>query len=179
MYAMKSIIIALMMAFAPFFAMAQLNPISSFFDKYAGQEGFTSVNVSADLFGLLSSMEGNSEIDEVKDLVKGLKGIQVLAYEAKSGKHSGEKLYQEALGQLNVKAYKELVSVKDGKENVLLLARDLGNGTIDHMMVLVGSPDEFVFVSIAGIIDLNKIMKMGDSMNIKGMDKLKHLEEKK
>lgn len=175
---MKSLTIALMMALMPIIAIAQQNPLGSFFDKYAGQDGFTSVNVSAELFGLFSSIEGNSDIDEVKDLVKGLKGIQVLAYEAKEGKHSGDKLYQEALGQLNVKAYKELVSVKDGQENVMLLARDLGNGTIDHMMVLVGSPDEFVFVSIAGIIDLNKIMKMGDSMNVKGLDKLKHLEEK-
>ena len=72
-----------------------------------------------------------------------------------------------------------LVRVKDGAENVRIMARDLGEGMISQMLILVGSPEEFVYVSIDGDLDLNALMEMGDGMGLEGLDQLEKLKEEK
>lgn len=177
---MKKLFLLVAVAALPIMAMAQ-NPLNQFFSKYAGEEGFTSVHVTADLFELMSSIkiEGDAEMDQMKEALKGLKGIQVLAYESNEGQYDGSKLFAEAEDQLNVNAYRELVRVKDGAENVRIMARDLGEGMISQMLILVGSPEEFVYVSIDGDLDLNALMEMGDGMGLEGLDQLEKLKEEK
>ena len=174
---MKTLILLFSFALLTITAQAQ-QPLSSFFSKYSGKEGFTSVNVSPDLFQLLANVQGNEDIDEMKEAIKGLKGIQVLAFEKGDLMLDGRELYREAFAQINSRDYKELVSVQDGSENVRIMARDLGNGTMEQLLILVGSPDEFVFVNIDGIIDLNAMMKLSEGMDIEGLDQLQNLEQK-
>ena len=41
---------AILFLLVPFFALSQNNEVGKIFDKYSGEEGFTSVDVSAGLF---------------------------------------------------------------------------------------------------------------------------------
>lgn len=171
-----------LIALVPFFAMAQGNLLSNFYSKYAGQDGFTSVNVTSDLFGLFSSIEGDEDMQNLQSLMSGLNSIRVLAYENKELKEgstilNGSDLFNEAIKQLPANTFKELVTVKEKDQNVRIMAQGTENGMLKDMIILVGSEDEFVFVHIDGILDLNTLMKMGDKMNIKGMDELKKLEQ--
>lgn len=180
---MKKLALVFSIALVPLFGMAQGNLLSNFYGKYAGQDGFTSVNVTADLFNLFTSIEGDEDMQELQTLMSGLKGIRVLAYENKDlGQGStilnGSELFEEAMKQLPTGSFKELVTVKEKSDNVRIMARDTDNGMLQDMVILVGSEDEFVFVHIDGSVDLNTLMKMGDKMNMKGLDELKKLEQK-
>jgi hypothetical protein len=44
--------------------------------------------------------------------------------------------------------------------------------------MLVGSKEEFVLISVTGNIDLDKVSKLGETLNIKNMDELKNFEKK-
>lgn len=175
---MKKVWITIAIFALPFALVAQ-QPLQQFFDKYAGEEGFTSVNVTADLFALMSSIEaqGDAEMEEMKAALEGLESIQVLTYEAGEGQYRGDALYDEAIAGLDFSAYKELVRVKDAAENVRIVAKELGDGKISQLLILVGSPEEFVFVNINGVIDLNALLKMSGEVNMEGLDKLKKLEQ--
>lgn len=175
---MKKLFLLIAVVALPMMALAQ-NPLNQFFTQYAGEDGFTSVHVTADLFELMSSIEieGDAEMEQMKEALKGLTGIQVLAYEANEGRYKGDALYAEAEKELDITAYRELVRVKDGMENVRIMAKDLGEGMVSQLLILVGSPDEFVYVSIDGVLDLNAVMQMGDGMGIEGLDKLQQLQK--
>jgi hypothetical protein len=65
----------------PFITNAQ-SPIDKVFEKYAGQDGFTTVNISKEMFQMLMQMgQGDSKdtnMVEMKKLMEQLTGLKVL-----------------------------------------------------------------------------------------------------
>jgi hypothetical protein len=109
------------------------------------------------------------EVDaEVQQVIKDLKGLRVLVREG-----DGTKYYNEAVKTLNLKAYEELMTVRDGNQNIRFVIKDNGD-IIEELLLLVGSPDEFVMISFVGKIDLDKIAKLAKTADIQGLE---HLEK--
>jgi len=56
--------------------------IFDFYDKYAGEDGFTTVYITAKMFELFASMEieVEEEAKEVIDIAQDLRGIRILVY---------------------------------------------------------------------------------------------------
>lgn len=178
---MKRIFIIAIALITPFVMSAQANSLTKFFNKYEGKDGFTSVNISSDLFELLSSIniegEGAQELEAAKKISKDLNGINVLVYEGGNEAIDGDQLFKEALDLVNSTSYKDLLSVKSDEDNVRILAKNTQEGIIDQMLILVGSNNEFVMVNIDGKLDLNEITKMSKTLNINGLERLEMLKD--
>lgn len=154
---------------------AQNDAISRFFSKYAEEERFTSIFISPKMFQLIAKIETDDEDwNKMRDVVKDLGGLRVLTADSIT---DGVALYKEALAKVPQAEYSELLTVRDGKENVRIWTKDSGS-IIEELLLLVGAPDEFVLLSFTGKIDLDKISNLSKSLDIKGAEHLNKVKSK-
>ena len=158
--------------------MAQNRAVDRLFDKYAGQDGYTTVYISKYMFQMFQNLEGveDEEIAEIQSVFGKLNGIKILAVddEAKIGK--GLNFYDEIMKDLNRNEYEELMVVKDSESDVVFLAKE-EDGVIVELLLIVGGDSDNALIAITGEIDLSTIGKISQSMGIEGMEKLEELEE--
>lgn len=167
----KSIFVLPFFLLIAFFVQAQgtNDAITRFFDKYTEDERFTVVYISPKMFQMVSKIETDDEDwNKVREVIKDLGGLRVLTSDSIT---NGVALYKEALGKVPANEYSELLTVRDGKENVRIWTKDSGN-IINELLLLVGSPDEFVLLSFTGKIDLDKISRLAKTMDIDGIQHL-------
>lgn len=157
-------------------AMAQDDAISRYFSKYAEDERFTTVYISPKMFSMVAKISTNDpEWEKTRDVVKDLKGLRVLVADSTNG----IPLYREAMSKIPTNEYEELITVKDKGENVRIMVKESGD-VISELLLLVGGADQFVMLSFAGKIDLNKISSLAKSLNVEGaehLDKVKKHED--
>lgn len=147
---------------------SQNDAITKYFNKYVEDTSFTVVYISPKMFEMVARLAEDEVDADVQQVIKDLKGLRVLVREG-----NGTKYYDEAVKTLNLKAYAELMTVRDGDQNVRFVVKDKGD-IIEELLLLVGSPDEFVMISFVGKIDLDKIAKLAKTADIEGLE---HLEK--
>jgi len=167
----------LMLILALVMAVRQLSAqsvIDRFFQKYEDDRSFTLVSVTPKMFSMFSKLDINTgEGQQFMSVVKKLKGLRILA---KEDARDGARLYREAAALLT-KDFEELMTVRDGESDLKFLVKENARGNIAELIMLVGSTNEFVAMSLVGDIDLNEIAQIANGMNIQGMDNLKKLKK--
>jgi hypothetical protein len=92
-------------------------------------------------------------------------------------KKDGRTLYQEVFSTLPKNQFEELMTIRDKDNDMRFMVKEV-NGKINELLMISGSPDSFMILSLTGEIDLNKVSKLGSKMNVKGLEKLEKMEEK-
>lgn len=158
-------------------ASAQNDAITRFFNQYAEDERFTVVYVAPKLFSMVSKIETDDEDwNKVREIVKDLGGLRVLTADSIT---DGLEMYKSALSKVPVGEYAELLTVRDGNENVRIWTKDTNDGSIiEELLLLVGSPDEFTMLSFTGKINLDKISQLSKTLDIEGAQHLDKLKSK-
>lgn len=172
---MKSFITLLVIglfAFTSLSAQAQ-DPITAFFEQYRNDENFTQVNISPKMFEMFANMDAETTMDaDTKEMLKSLKGLKILTTEM-----TPRKFYKEFTSKVSLSVYEELMTVRDGDSDITFLIKDSDGGNIvNELLLLVGGEDDFVLMSFAGKIPLDKVGKLASGLNISGaehLDKLK------
>jgi len=153
---------------------AQNNAIERYFEKYTDDERFTVVFISPKAFEMVAKIETTDpEWNNIRPIIKDLTGLRVLACDSLV---DGVQMYKEALAKVPQQEYSELLTVRDGQENVRIWSRDKGS-IIEELLLLVGSPDEFVLLSLTGKIDLDKISELSNTLDVQGLEHLDKLEQ--
>ncbi|MEI7896765.1 MAG: DUF4252 domain-containing protein [bacterium] len=156
------------------------SPIDKVFDKYASQEGFTSVNISKEMFQMLMQM-GQGEVKdtnavEMKKMMEQLTGLKVLTFEFDSAKiMKAVSVYNEFAGAFPASTYKELMTINEGRQNVKFMTKQDAAGKITEMVMLMKDKTEVAVLSLTGNIDLSTVSKLSKNMNIHGMEGLKKM----
>ena len=148
---------------------AQADAISKYFDHYMEDERFTVVYISARMFDMFSSVEIEGD-DEMLEVISGLRGLRILTSE-----ENGETYYKEAINLIDVEEYELLMTVRDKEQNVRFFIKNGSDGRIDELLLLVGGED-FVLMSFVGDIDLKKISKLANNMDMKGIEHLEKID---
>ncbi|MCY7329030.1 MAG: DUF4252 domain-containing protein, partial [Saprospiraceae bacterium] len=127
-------------------ATAQDDGITRFFNQYVDDERFTVVFVSPKMFQMVAKIETDDEDwNKFRDVVKDLGGLRVLTSDsitngvamykdALSKVPMGARnikqrldylaMYKDALSKVPVDEYSELLTVRDGQENVRIWIKD-------------------------------------------------------
>ncbi len=152
---------------------AQNDAITRFFDRYVDDERFTVVYVSPKLFQLLSKISvDDPDWANVQSVIKDLGGLRVLTADSIA---DGTAMFKEALSKVPTGEYAELITVRDGKENVRIWTKDTGGSVIEELLLLVGSPTEFTLLSFTGKIDLDKISSLAKAVDMDGFEQLEKI----
>jgi hypothetical protein len=170
---MKKILIGITALFFSCMTYAQKDLITSVFEKYSGTEGFTTVNVSGDMLKLITQAE-----QDRRDTVfsSTLSEIKVLAMEKNCDKPVTIDLRAEVYDKLDKSVYKEMVSVKQADEDVVILVRE-SNGRIAEVLIIAGGKDENALIQIKGNMLLSEMADMAGKYQMKGFEQLKKLEK--
>lgn len=173
---MKKLFLLPLFLLAAFASQAQNDAITRFFEKYADDERFTMVYVSPKMFQMLAKIETDDEDwNKFRDVVKDLGGLRVLTADSVA---NGDAMYKDALSRVPQKEYEELLTVRDGKENVRIWIKE-SNNVIQELLLLVGAPDEFTMLSFVGKIDLDKISSLAKTLDVEGVEHLDKVKSNK
>lgn len=173
-------LLVIMLGF-PVVIFAQTSPMDKLFTKFAGQDCFTSVSISSDMFRLFADIEVNGEgtedFEDFQEMVTQLTGLKILRYsqEEKCGKID---FLKELMSVYPMEKYTQLMEVREADEDVKFYVLKEGN-KIPELLMIAREKNETVALSLTGNIDLNYISKLGKSMHIEGMDNLEKIEEEK
>ncbi len=156
---------------------AQTSSAVALFDKYGGKEGYTTVSISKELFGMFADMESDDpEMVEVKAMMEQLEGIKILMYETEADGDAELAKFKGEVGKLQVEGFTELMVVKQTGEEVKFLSKKKGD-KIGELLLVINGEKEAGFIVITGTIDMSTIGKLSKTMNFEGMDKLEQLNE--
>ncbi len=154
----------------------QADAISEYFDKYLEDERFTVVYISGKMFSMISNLDSDDDnFDEFKDVAEKLKGLRILVTD-----EDAYNFYKEAKSKINTKKEYELLMTARTKEGnrVEFVVKETNN-KIDELLLISGGKDQdFILMSFVGDIDLDKISKLSDAIDIEGMDNLKELKKR-
>lgn len=158
------------------FANAQNEALSGFVEKYKNEQGFTHAFLSKDLFEVVTRT-GIEDKDwkKLHNVVKNIGSLSILAADSVENAWS---IYKEVLPLVPADVFDELLTVRDGKENVRIWVKDTEN-IIEELLLLVGAPDEFVLLSFTGKIDLDKISELSKTLDIDGAQHLEKVKSRK
>ena len=155
---------------------AQNDAISKLFKNYYDDDKFTKVSVSSKMFDLFTKIEpGDENEKEFLAAISKLEGLKVLAADSIG---NSKKLYDDVVKKVSANGYEELMEVKDAQEDMKFMIRE-NNGVINELVMVVGGKKSFVLISLYGVIDLKNISKLSKGMNIKGMEHLNRMDDKK
>jgi len=152
---------------------AQGDAIEKYFQQYIENNDFTVVFISPKMFQLISKLDLN-EVDNdpeaklIMETVSDIRGLRVLTTDVNPMER-----YKEAMQKINTKEYEVLVTVRDKGENVRIWVKET-DSVVEELLLLVGAVDEFVMLSFVGNIDLEKISKLANNIDVKGAE---HLEK--
>ena len=148
--------------------------IVRYFEKYMDNDDFTVVYFSPKMFSMVSKLAAEDEdIDEIKEVISDLKGLRILTAEKNAVKY-----YEEATRAFDKSDYEVLMTVRSEDDNVNFYVKDSNGGDIvEELLLIVNSDEEFVLLSLVGKIDLNKISKLSEGLQVNGMQHLKKMEE--
>ncbi|PKP31642.1 MAG: hypothetical protein CVU00_12445 [Bacteroidetes bacterium HGW-Bacteroidetes-17] len=173
----KSLILALIMF--PLMLSAQSSSIDKLFDKYSGQDGFTSVNISKSMFAFFAKMEGieDSDLNQMQGVLDNLDGLKILSCDSQNSTRLEE--FRKSLNaSLKDKNFEELMVMKENGQEVKFMTKTVGKDIVELMLV-ASENGEVTVLSFFGIIDLQAISKLSKTVKINGMDKLNSLDKYK
>ena len=173
------LIILLAAALLPQMTAAQ-TAIDHLYEKYAGKPGFTSINISPQMFQLFAGVNASDSSPEAQralDAMKQLKGLKMLVYEPEDSTKV-QAFYNEIKRTVPTNKYMELMSVDGQDGKIKFLASQDKNGKIRELLMIVHGGDETMIMSLTGLIDMKTIAEISKSMNMKGMSDLQKLSEK-
>lgn len=171
---MKRVTLILLLALAAPRLWAQNSIIDRFFQKYENDRTFTLVSVTPKMFSMFSKLDIKTDEGQgVMQVVRKLKGLRIIA---KENTKEGPRLYSEAASFLN-KEFEELMTVRDGNSDLKFMVKENSKGNIAELIMLVGSNDEFLAMSLVGDIDLDEIAQIANNMNIQGFEHLKKVKK--
>jgi len=170
---MKNIFLLLLFIGAGISMNAQGDAITKYFEKYQDDDRFTVISISPKMFQLIANFSEEDVDDEVLEMVKELRGLKILTTDV-----NPKEFYKEAVAKINTKEYEELMTIRDGDQNVQFLVKDQeSKNIVNELLLLVGGDDDFVLMSFAGKIHLDKIAKLAKNMNIDGAEHLEKLDK--
>lgn len=142
---------------AAFSVRAQNQALNQFIDTHKTDPGFTFAYLSRDLFEVVSrSNVQEKDWKKVHKLVKNIGSLRVLAGDEIQ---TGLALYKEVLSLVPADEFDELLTVRADRTNVRIWSKDDGSIVTD-LVLLVGSPEEFVLICFAGELELGNIAEL-------------------
>ena len=133
---------------------AQNGALDRVFNQYAGQDGFTTVEISSNLFNLFASED--DQLDDVK-----IGNIKILAVDDEN-LNNGLNFYDQIVPKLKTSQYNKLMHVKSKDEDVVILHSKKGSEHSEFLLVAGGKDNALIYIE--GNLDFSEVEKAANSI---------------
>lgn len=125
------------------------------------------VTLDAQMLRLASNFFSNNNADEraVRDLVKGLEGIYVRAYEFDREGEYDRGIVEAVRRQLGP-TWKKIVNVRSRHKDNVEVYTDVRGDAVRGLVVIAAEPRELTIVNIVGPIDLTRLSELDGQFGI-------------
>ena len=160
---MKRVILFALAVALPALMVAQNSAVDKLFNKYKGQDGVTTVQISPELFQIMNAMDideldiGDSEIPFDK-----VASVKILTLED-GEKFQGVNFYDEIKGELKTDDFAEVMTVDDGGETVRMWMK-AEKAVVSEFLLIVGGDDN-VLIYITGNFNMNDLEELAESFD--------------
>lgn len=138
-------------------AFAQNGTMTDFIEKHKSERGFTYAFLSKDLFEVVTGTDvAEKDWKKLHNVIKNIGSLSILAADSIQ---NGLSLYREARSLVPASDFDELLTVRDADNKVHIWAKS-EDDLVTELILLVGSPDEFVLISFAGALELGNIAEL-------------------
>lgn len=151
---------------------AQPKAIKSFYDKYKNLDGVEDVKVQGWLLKLAAGFA--DEDPEAKRLLKKITNLRILTMD--QGNLVSSQEYNQLVKNIKQEAFEDLFMVKEDGKNIQFMIREKGE-TITDLLLLIRGDDEFVLLSLEGLLKFSDLNDLNIEVN--GSEHLKKLPDDK
>jgi hypothetical protein len=125
------------------------------------------VTLDAQMLRLASKFFSNGDADErsVRDIVRGLEGIYVRAFEFDREGAYDSRIVEDVRRQLGP-TWKKIVNVRSRGRETVEVYTDVRNDAITGLVVIAAEPRELTIVNIVGPIDLERLAQLQGNFGI-------------
>jgi len=150
---------------------AQNSTLEGFYQKYTQFENVTDVKLQGWLLKLASEY---SDEEQANKLLEKITHLRVLVME--EGNLVSPQDYKRLLKNIRSESFETLFEVKEQQQDIALYLREDGD-TITDVLVLVNSPDNFVLLSLEGLLKFSDLNDL--NIDVEGMEHLEKLPDDK
>lgn len=141
---MKRILLSVIIAICATVLYGQKDALDDFFNSYSDKDGYTSVTISGNLFGLLKKFDDEPDL---ADLDRKITSVRIVSREGGSA-FNGPDFYSDLKGIIRRGGYEELMKVKNPDENLLFLVRT--DRDVIKELLMVASGDSETVIQVRG-----------------------------
>ena len=163
---MKTIAFVLLMCTAPMFLSAQSKWVQDFFEKHADNEDYTLINVTGNLFNMLSD-------DNKKNKKTRIDGFQLLSA-PKGSKGISASEVAGFTKKVKEESFEDLMTIRDKDSRINFMVQER-KGIISELVMVINEPEEFTILSLRGQIPTSEIKHISDDVEVDGLEHLKDL----
>jgi hypothetical protein len=164
---MKRILLSVIIAICATVLYGQKDALDDFFNSYSDKDGYTSITINGNLFGLLKKFDDDPDL---ADLDQKITSIRIVSKEGGSA-FNGPDFYSDLKGVIRRGGYEELMKVKNPDENLLFLVRT-DRDVIKELLMVVSGDSETV-IQIRGNFTQDDVERFTQN---EGLAKLEMLE---
>ena len=158
---MKRVILFALVVALPALMMAQNSAVDKLFNKYKGQDGVTTVQISPELFQMVNAM-GIDELDNSEIPFDKVASVKILTIEDEE-KYQDVNFYDEIKGELKTDDFAEVMTVDDGGETVRMWMK-AEKAVVSEFLLIVGGDDN-VLIYITGNFNMNDLEGLAESFD--------------
>lgn len=152
-------------------------------DKFAGQDGVSSVIVNKKMFQMMSSVKVASNDKETQEYLNLMKKLDYLRVFTTTNVKIAADMKSSADEYLKTAGLEEMTTVNDSGKNVKVWGKSAANGErIKELLMYsesVNKTNETVLMSLTGDFTLSEIAVLTDKMKISGGGDLKKATQEK
>jgi hypothetical protein len=160
---MKTLLIAVAIAFTSTGLFAQNAKLDDIFNKFQDKDGITSVILTGDMMKFASQV---TEKDSTLNFVKNINKVRILSLEKATAQDIVN--FEGMVKDIPLAGYKELMIVRENDNNVRMLARENAGSWSDFLLIVVGKKDH-ALIDIQGSISPKDLQSLSKTMHINGM----------
>lgn len=169
---MRKILLMAMLLGVAGLSFAQTKAVQSFYNKYKDMDGVENVRLQGWLIKLASSFADDDP--DAKRLLKKITQLRILTMD--QGNLVSQQEYNNLVKNIKQDHFEDLFLIKDNGQNVQFLIREKGD-TITDVIMLVSGGDEFVLLSLEGVLKFSDLNDL--NIEVDGSDHFKKLPEDK
>ena len=160
-----------LLVLGPFFAFTQPKAIAQFYEKYTQHENVTDVKLQGWLLEIASNF---ADDEQAKKILNKITYLRVLVME--EGNLVSPEEYKNLLKDIRQSSFEELFKIREGQQDIGFYIREKGDSITD-VLLLVNGEDEFVLLSLEGLLKFSDLNDL--NIDIDGAGHFKKLPEKK
>lgn len=166
---MKRMVFSVLFAALAVVIYGQRNSLDNFFDSYSDRDGYTFVNISGNLFGLLRSFDEDADSDGPEQKIT---SVRIVSMQKDKG-FSGTGFLSEIRGVIRRGGYEDLMTVKDHETDLRVMVK--GRGDAISEILVVASGEKEAVIQICGKLTREDIDRLSEN-HADGLAQLEMLE---